>query len=114
MSFFGETVQFAQKNETPVSATLRSSNGMEGPGSETLVVTNSNGGETAPTLTSTDLVKQVTGEADSGGGTSLSGVKATARMVAFGEYDMDDGAASALKARDWKDSTDLIVENRNG
>jgi site-specific DNA-cytosine methylase len=30
------------------------------------------------------------------------------RMVAFGEYDTD-GTASAIKARDWKDATDLVV-----
>lgn len=30
-----------------------------------------------------------------------------ARMVAFGEY-VDDGTASAMKARDYKDATDLI------
>lgn len=32
----------------------------------------------------------------------------TARMVAFGEY-VDDGTASAIKARDYKDATDLIA-----
>jgi DNA (cytosine-5)-methyltransferase 1 len=31
----------------------------------------------------------------------------THRMVAFGEY-VDDGTASAMKARDYKDATDLI------
>lgn len=68
MSFFGDTGSFAQKRETPVSATLRASNGTEGPGSETLVVTNSNGGNVAPCLTVSNLAKQVMGEADSGGG----------------------------------------------
>jgi DNA (cytosine-5)-methyltransferase 1 len=33
----------------------------------------------------------------------------TARMVAFGEY-VDDGTASAMKARDYKDATDLIAQ----
>ena len=32
----------------------------------------------------------------------------TARMVAFGEY-VDDGTASAMKARDYKDATDLVA-----
>jgi DNA (cytosine-5)-methyltransferase 1 len=31
-----------------------------------------------------------------------------ARMVAFGEY-VDDGTASAMKARDYKDATDLVA-----
>jgi DNA (cytosine-5)-methyltransferase 1 len=30
-----------------------------------------------------------------------------ARLVSFGEY-VDDGTASAIKARDWKDATDLV------
>jgi DNA (cytosine-5)-methyltransferase 1 len=33
-----------------------------------------------------------------------------ARMVAFGEYEMD-GTASAMKARDYKDSPDLVFSN---
>ena len=33
----------------------------------------------------------------------------TARMVAFGEYS-DDGSASAMKARDYKDATDLVMQ----
>jgi len=32
-----------------------------------------------------------------------------ARMTAFGEYQID-GTASAMKARDWKDATDLIAQ----
>ena len=32
-----------------------------------------------------------------------------ARMVAFGEY-VEDGTASAMKARDYKDATDLVVQ----
>ena len=32
-----------------------------------------------------------------------------ARMVAFGEY-VDDGTASAIKARDYKDATDLVAQ----
>lgn len=35
--------------------------------------------------------------------------QATFRMVAFGKYS-DDGTASALKARDYKDATDLIIQ----
>ena len=30
-------------------------------------------------------------------------------MVAFGEYSID-GTASAMKARDWKDATDLVAQ----
>jgi DNA (cytosine-5)-methyltransferase 1 len=33
-----------------------------------------------------------------------------ARMVAFGEYSVD-GTASAMKARDWKDATDLVAQS---
>jgi DNA (cytosine-5)-methyltransferase 1 len=33
----------------------------------------------------------------------------TARMVSFGEY-IDDGTASAMKARDYKDATDLVAQ----
>ncbi|NBX98160.1 DNA cytosine methyltransferase, partial [bacterium] len=33
----------------------------------------------------------------------------TARMVSFGEY-VDDGTASAMKARDYKDATDLVAQ----
>jgi DNA (cytosine-5)-methyltransferase 1 len=32
-----------------------------------------------------------------------------ARMVSFGEYSID-GTASAMKARDWKDATDLVAQ----
>ena len=35
------------------------------------------------------------------------------RMVAFGEYD-DDGTASTLKARDYKDATDLVAHTLRG
>ena len=35
------------------------------------------------------------------------GVMVPARMVAFGEY-VEDGTASAMKARDYKDATDLV------
>lgn len=50
-------------------------------------------------------------------GTGVSGVGhnedgwyvTTARMVAFGEY-VDDGTASAMKARDYKDATDLVAQ----
>jgi len=31
------------------------------------------------------------------------------RMVAFGEY-VDDGTASTMKSRDWKDATDLVAQ----
>ena len=38
-----------------------------------------------------------------------SGHIVAARMVAFGEYSVD-GTASAMKARDWKDATDLVAQ----
>jgi DNA (cytosine-5)-methyltransferase 1 len=38
-----------------------------------------------------------------------SGHIVAARMVAFGEYSID-GTASAMKARDWKDATDLVAQ----
>jgi DNA (cytosine-5)-methyltransferase 1 len=37
-----------------------------------------------------------------------SGMLVPARMVAFGEY-VEDGTASAMKARDYKDATDLVA-----
>ena len=49
------------------------------------------------------------------GGTKLThqsidnGHLIAARMVAFGEYSID-GTASAMKARDWKDATDLVAQ----
>jgi DNA (cytosine-5)-methyltransferase 1 len=43
------------------------------------------------------------------GGRSMPvGTPIVARMVAFGEY-VEDGTASAIKAPDWKDATDLVV-----
>ena len=41
----------------------------------------------------------------------LDGHYVTARMRGFGDYACD-GTASALKARDYKDATDLIASNR--
>jgi DNA (cytosine-5)-methyltransferase 1 len=32
------------------------------------------------------------------------------RMTAFGQYAEDDGTSSSLKARDYKDATDLVIE----
>jgi DNA (cytosine-5)-methyltransferase 1 len=37
----------------------------------------------------------------------------TARMAAFGEY-VDDGTASTVKARDFKDATDLVLMDQGG
>ena len=45
-------------------------------------------------------------EDGTGRGTPIAPVSA-ARMVAFGEY-VDDGVASAMKQRDYKDATDLV------
>jgi DNA (cytosine-5)-methyltransferase 1 len=39
---------------------------------------------------------------------AASGMLVPARMVAFGEY-VEDGTASAMKARDYKDATDLVA-----
>ena len=41
--------------------------------------------------------------------TVANGHLLAARMVAFGEYSVD-GTASAMKARDWKDATDLVAQ----
>lgn len=41
--------------------------------------------------------------------TAQNGHIVAARMVAFGEYSVD-GTASAMKARDWKDATDLVAQ----
>jgi DNA (cytosine-5)-methyltransferase 1 len=48
------------------------------------------------------------GVAASAGAGASSSSAITARMVAFGEYS-DDGTASAMKARDYKDATDLVA-----
>ena len=48
------------------------------------------------------------GVATSVGAGASSSSAITARMVAFGEYS-DDGTASAMKARDYKDATDLVA-----
>ena len=42
-------------------------------------------------------------------GAYLAPQPVTARMVSFGEY-IDDGTASAMKARDYKDATDLVAQ----
>jgi len=49
------------------------------------------------------------GVAASAGASPASRSAITARMVAFGEYS-DDGTASAMKARDYKDATDLVAQ----
>ena len=41
--------------------------------------------------------------------TANNGHLLAARMVSFGEYSVD-GTASAMKARDWKDATDLVAQ----
>ena len=41
-----------------------------------------------------------------------SGIAGGFRMQAFGEY-ADDGTASAMKARDYKDATDLVAEKKS-
>ena len=46
-------------------------------------------------------------------GAYLVGDVTTARMVAFGEY-VDDGTASTLKQRDYKDATDLVAHTLKG
>ena len=53
--------------------------------------------DTAPSREKREAPTQSTG----------SGAESCSRMVAFGEY-VDDGTASAMKARDYKDATDLI------
>jgi DNA (cytosine-5)-methyltransferase 1 len=49
------------------------------------------------------------GVAASTGAGAANSSAITARMVAFGEYS-DDGTASAMKARDYKDATDLVAQ----
>jgi len=48
--------------------------------------------------------------ADAGTGAEISGEFIAARMVAFGEYEAD-GTASSMKARDYKDPTDLVAHS---
>ena len=61
-------------------------------------------GDPAP---SREAGKEVAGAASTGVDCSREAI--TARMVAFGEY-VDDGTASAMKARDYKDATDLVAQ----
>ena len=60
-------------------------------------------GHPAPSREKREAVAASTGT----GASSSSAI--TARMVAFGEYS-DDGTASAMKARDYKDATDLVAQ----
>lgn len=46
---------------------------------------------------------------DPGAGAARGGGPAVARMQAFGQY-VEDGTFSTVKARDYKDATDLVVE----
>jgi len=46
-------------------------------------------------------------------GAGLVGDVTAARMVAFGEY-AEDGTASTVKSRDYKDATDLVAQPSNG
>jgi DNA (cytosine-5)-methyltransferase 1 len=50
--------------------------------------------------------------ADAQEGVGISGIAGGFRMQAFGEYS-EDGTASAMKARDYKDATDLAVLYEN-
>ncbi len=45
-------------------------------------------------------------------GVGAGGIAGGFRMRAFGEYS-DDGTASAMKARDYKDATDLVAEKKS-
>ena len=54
-----------------------------------------------------DISQQLTSRMGMGGG-NLPLVANTYRMTAFGEYS-EDGSASALKQRDYKDATDIVV-----
>jgi len=50
--------------------------------------------------------------ADAQEGVGVSGIAGGFRMQAFGEYS-EDGTASAMKARDYKDATDVVVEKNS-
>lgn len=72
-------------NISPVSSPLLRTGADKGPGCEALIT--------------------LAGEKD--------GEVTASRMVAFGEY-VSDGTASALKARDYKDATDLVTHTLRG
>jgi DNA (cytosine-5)-methyltransferase 1 len=86
------------------------------PAAEVLFERESLRGDSPP---SREARKEIAGtlgaRASSGGGFSTDfevdgGLQpVAARMVAFGEY-VDDGTASAMKARDYKDATDLVTQ----
>ena len=63
--------------------------------------------DVAPSLVSSGRGVERTGE------TRGQNPVIAARMVAFGEYE-DDGTASAMKARDYKDATDLVAHALRG
>lgn len=62
-----------------------------------------------------DVVPTIAARTRGGGGLGTDfdcdgGLVTAARMVAFGEY-VDDGTASVMKARDYKDATDLVAHS---
>lgn len=89
----------------------------EGGAREVPFLTCHNTGGTAGISNQTPLIgHEVVGALDTEcGGNKLThqsvknGHIVAARMVSFGEYSVD-GTASAMKARDWKDATDLVAQ----
>ena len=70
-------------------------------------------GNPAPRRETRKVAPTIPSRSTAGGGLGTDfdcdGGLIAARMVAFGEY-ADDGTASAMKARDWKDATDLVAQ----
>ena len=72
-------------------------------------------GNFAPQRQTREVAPTIPSRSTAGGGLGTDfdcdgGLRAVAaRMVAFGEY-VDDGTASAMKARDYKDATDLVAQ----
>lgn len=107
----GDTAPSRQARQS-VAGTIEASLGRSrGAGTPAGAVTPAwwNGDQVTPALTRT--LHNQNGRGGHGGADNIGAVVqpvAAARMVAFGEY-IDDGTASAMKARDFKDATDLIA-----
>jgi site-specific DNA-cytosine methylase len=91
-------------DQEQVVIVLRNREGKPGPLAFDTKQDGASASEIAPTLTA---MQHRDGNPNGGGQMGVL-VPGTFRMVAFGEY-TDDGTASTVKARDFKDATDLAV-----
>lgn len=100
-------------HETQVAACLDTTtpDPSKGQGGNVIISTNSNGEDVAATLTR-DLAKQTGAQQQNGGGVRVSTPRGFC-LDRFGQYG-DKEIASAMKMRDYKDHTDLVVHEKEG